>query len=305
MDLDSERLRAFLAVARARNFSRAARRLGKTQPSVSQAVARLERDLGHALFVREGRTSHLAPAGRLLLEHAERIFEEMDRARARLSGLTELREGELVVGTSDTLACYFLPPVFAAFRARYPGVELRLENRPSPAVVAQVAERALDIGVVSLPVSGDERVRQQILAPYRDVVICPPAHPLARRRAVHVKALAAHPLLLLDRTTGGRAALDAAFVQAGVRPRVTMEMGSVEVLKSLVELGFGLSVVPALAVAREARARTLAVLDLRGLSGARSVALVLPATAPLSPAATAFAALARENWSGRSRTWRA
>src|SRR5882757_1289430 len=168
MDMDSERLRAFLAVARARNFSRAARRLGKTQPSVSQAVARLERDLGHALFVREGRTTHLAPAGRLLLEHAERIFDEMDRARARLSGLTELREGELVVGTSDTLACYALPPVFAAFHARYPGVELRLENRPSPAVVAQVAERAIHLGVVSLPVAGDERVRQQVLAPYRD-----------------------------------------------------------------------------------------------------------------------------------------
>jgi DNA-binding transcriptional LysR family regulator len=296
MDLDSERLRAFLAVARARNFSRAARRLGKTQPSVSQAVARLERDLGHALFLRDGRTTRLAPAGRLLLEHAERIFDEMDRARARLSGLAELREGELVVGTSDTLACHVLPPVFAGFRARYPGVDLRLENRPSPAVVTQVAERTIDLGVVSLPVSGDERVRQQILAPYRDVVICPPGHAVARRRQLHVAALAAHPLLLLDRTTGSRAALDAAFGQAGVHPHVAMEMSSVEVLKRLVELGFGLSVVPAVAVVREARARTLAVLGLRGLSG-RSVGLVLPASAPVSPAAAAFAALARETLS--------
>src|SRR5690348_15803123 len=108
MELDSERLRAFVAVARARNFSRAARRLGKTQPSVSQAVARLERDVGQPLFVRDGRTTHLAPAGRLLLEHAERIFDEMERARARLTGLGELREGELALGTSDTLATYLL-----------------------------------------------------------------------------------------------------------------------------------------------------------------------------------------------------
>jgi DNA-binding transcriptional LysR family regulator len=300
MDLDSERLRAFVAVARARNFSRAARRLGKTQPSVSQAVARLERDLGQRLFVRQGRTTHLAPAGRLLLDHAERILDEMERARTRLSGLAELREGELVVGTSDTLACYLLPPVFAAFRARYPGVELRLDNRPSPATAIQVAERAVDLGVVTLPVAGDERVRREPLVPYRDVLICPPGHPLAGRRQVHVKTLAAHALLLLDRTTGARAVLDAAFSHAGIRPRVTMEMSSVEVLKRLVELGFGLSVVPALAVAREARARTLAVLGLRGLPGPRTAGLLLPA-GPVTPAATAFAELARRTLRHRSR----
>src|SRR3954451_16804611 len=174
MVLDSGRLQAFLAVARARNFSRAARRLGKTQPSVSQAVARLEEDLGQPLFLREGRTTQLTAAGRLLAEHAERIFEEMERARARLSGLGELRVGELVVGASDTLATYLLPPVFSAFRARYPGIELRLDNRPSPATIARVAERAVDLGVVTLPAAGDDRVRREPLAAYREVVICPP-----------------------------------------------------------------------------------------------------------------------------------
>src|SRR5689334_3631262 len=152
MDLDTERLRTFLAVARTRNFSRAARRLGKSQPSVSQAVARLEQDVGQPLFVREGRVTHLAPAGRLLVEHAERIFEEMDRAQVRLSGLHELRAGDLVVGASDTLAYYLLPPALAAFRARHPGIELRLDNRPSPATLAALrgAERAVDVGVVTL-----------------------------------------------------------------------------------------------------------------------------------------------------------
>src|SRR5689334_13731948 len=127
MPMDTERLRAFVAVARTRNFSRAARRLGKTQPSISQAVARLERELGQPLFVREGRLSRLTPAGRLLLEHAERIFEEMDRAEARLQDLGALRAGELVVGASDTLAYHVLPPALAAFRARHPAVELRLD----------------------------------------------------------------------------------------------------------------------------------------------------------------------------------
>jgi DNA-binding transcriptional LysR family regulator len=294
--MDSERLRVFLAVARARNFSRAAERLGKTQPSVSQAVAALERELGQLLFRREGRTTHLAPAGKLLVAHAERIFEEMDRARARLAGLAELRAGELVVGTSDTLALYLLPPLLAAFRKRYPGVELRLDNRPSPATAARVVEGKVDLGVVTLPLPAGERVRFEPLRPHHDVVICPPGHPLSRRRRVAPRDLAGHPLLLLDRGTGTRAALESAFTRAGLRPAVSMEMSSVEVLKRLVELGFGLSVVPALSVEREASAGTLEVIPLTGLSG-RQVALALP-TGSVSAAASAFAELARRLLSG-------
>jgi len=267
MTLDTERLRTFVAVARALNFSRAAEELGKTQPSVSQAVAALEAEVGQSLFVREGRSTHLAPAGKLLLEHAQVIFTEMERACAALAGMGELRQGELVVGTSDTLAYYLLPPVFAAFRKRYPGVELRLDNRPSPATAAQVAERSVDLGIVSLPPVPDSRVAFEALVPHEDVVICPPGHALGRKRAVEIEELAAHPLLLLDRTTGARAALDAAFARARVRPNVTMEMSSVEVLKRLCELGFGISVVPALAVARELQARTLARVRVRGLAG--------------------------------------
>jgi DNA-binding transcriptional LysR family regulator len=294
MTLDTERLRTFVAVARARNFSRAAEELGKTQPSVSQAIAALEEELGHALLVREGRSTHLAPAGKLLLAHAEVIFAEMERACSALAGMSELGQGELVVGTSDTLAYYLLPPVFAAFRARYPGVELRLHNRPSPATAAQVAERSVDLGVVSLPLAPDNRLVFEALCPHEDVVICPPGHPLARRRQARVEDLAEHPLLLLDRSTGARAALDAAFARAKVRPEVAMEMSSVEVLKRLCELGFGVSIVPALAVERERRARTLVPVRVPGLSAGRSVGLLTPAAGPLAPAAAAFAAMARE-----------
>jgi DNA-binding transcriptional LysR family regulator len=300
MTLDSERLRTFLAVARARNFSRAAEQLGKTQPSVSQAVATLEREVGQPLFVREGRSTRLSPAGKLLLAHAEAIFAEMDRAWAALAGLQELRAGELVVGTSDTLAYYLLPPVFAAFRARYPGVELRLDNRPSPATAAQVAERSIDLGIVSLPLPPDPRVGFEALVSHEDVVITPPHHPLARR-TVRVEELLAHPLLLLDRTTGARAALDAAFARARAQPRVAMEMSSVEVLKRLVELGFGVSIVPALAVARELRARTLARARVPGLTGGRSVGLLTPTAGPLAPAAVAFAQIARRVLRGQRR----
>jgi DNA-binding transcriptional LysR family regulator len=308
--LDADLLRTFLVVAGERGFSRAARRLARTQSAVSQAVARLERDLGERLFVRDGRVTHLTAAGRILEEHARRVLEEMERARAHLAAQHELREGRLVVGTSDTLAYYFLPPVFAAFRARYPGVELRIDNRPSPATAQRVVERVVDVGVVTLPLPAGltaggrplaGRLATEDLASQRDVVICPPGHSLASRRRLRLEALATEPLVLLDRTTASRAFLDAELARTGASPRVVMEMSSVEVVKRLVELGFGLSVVPQMAVEREVAAGHLVALRLETVAPPRRVGLCTASAEPLAPAATAFVAMARGALAARRR----
>jgi DNA-binding transcriptional LysR family regulator len=300
--IDADQLLAFVTVARERGFSRAARRLGRTQSAVSQAIARLEADLGGRLFLRGGRGAELTAAGRALLGGAQRILEEMERARQGLQALGELRQGLLTVGTSDTLACHVLPPVIAAFRARHPGVDLRLDNRPSPVTAERVAERAVDLGVVSLPLPPDlraagrplaERLQVEPLARQEEVAICPPGHPLARRRRAPLEALLEYPLLLLDRSTGARALLDGELARLGATPDVAMEMSSVEVLKKLVELGLGVSVVPALAVEREVAAGVLAAVRLVGMAAERWVGLLTPAAGPLPAAAGAFAELTR------------
>ncbi len=302
--IDSGRLHTFVVVAREGGFARAGRRLGRTQSSVSQAIAQLEWELGCKAFAREGRGARLTDAGRVLLAHAEEILEQMGRARAHLEAAADLRAGELVIGASDTLACHLLPPLLAAFRARYPGVELRLDNRPSPATARAVAERRTHVGVVSLPLPDDltasarppgQRVRVQSLLRQEDVVILPPGHPLGRRKRLAIRDLLEVPLLLLDRTTGTRAFLERAFAALPAAPRVVMEMSSVEVLKRLVELGFGASVVPAWATAREAAAGSLLARPLRGLPAGRAVGLVTPAVDPLPRATAAFVELARRH----------
>jgi DNA-binding transcriptional LysR family regulator len=277
---------------------------------VSQAVLHLERELGQPLFVRDGRATHLTHAGATLLECAERILEDMALARERLASEGDVQTGRLAIGTSDTLSCHVLPPVLAAFHARYPGVELRLDNRPSPATAVEVAERRVDLGIVALPLPPSlesrgrpilERVRIEPLAPYEDAVICVPGHPIARRHHVRIADLADLPLILLDRTTGTRAFLEAAFARARVRPRVVMEMSSVEVLKRLVELGFGVSVVPAVSVSAEARAGTLAAVPLRGARRGRNIGLVTPIAGTLSSAARAFAEISQREMGGGQR----
>jgi LysR family transcriptional regulator, low CO2-responsive transcriptional regulator len=302
MPLDSDRLLAFVTVAHEQGFSKAAQVLGKTQSAVSQAVMALEAELGARLFVRDGRSTRLTDAGRVLLEHAERVLDDMARARERLSALGELRSGRLVIGATDTLACYVLPPVLRAFRDRHPGVELRLEHRPSPATAVEVAEWRVDVGIVALPLPAgleargrpiEGRVQIEELAPYEDVAICPPDHPLAKKRRVQAAELAREPLLLLDRTTGTRAFLEGAWARDGLRPTVQMEMTSVEVLKRLVELGFGVSIVPSVSVQREVEAGTLVAVKLVEPRSGRSVGLVTPVGSASSPAVAAFSAVAR------------
>jgi len=304
MIMDSGRLAAFAAVARLGGFSKAAKELGKTQSSVSQAVLLLERELGQKLFARDGHTPRLTDAGRALLARATRIFDEMALAESELSQLSALEFGELVLGTSDTLACYFLPPVFAAFRARYPKIELRIDNRPSPVIAERVSERQVDLGIVSLPlpesleVSGhpvSERLDCLLLAPQEDVAVCSPEHALAKRREVGVRELAPHPLLLLDRTTSSRALVDLAFASAQLTPSLAMEMSSVEVLKRLAELGFGVAIVPRFSVEREQHSGTLAVLRLKHFGAPRSVGALTPRAFAPTRAAQAFLTLAKDH----------
>jgi DNA-binding transcriptional LysR family regulator len=301
MEFRSDRLKVFLSVVKEGGFSRAARRLRQTQSSVSQAIAALEAEAGERLFIRSRRTVQLTQAGKVLCAHAGRALDELERAKESLWALRQVTVGTLALGTSDTLATYLLPPVFAAFRERFPGVELRLDNRPSPAIAAKVAAHELDLGLVSLPLpqsepleAGVQDLKQIGLVAQRDVVIAPAAHSLASRRRLTPALLAAEPLVLLDRTTATRAYLDAHFRAAGCQPRVVMEMSSVELLKKLVELGFGVSVVPEIAVHREVGDGSLVALALSGLSRPRQVGFVLRATGAPSRAAQAFIGVARE-----------
>jgi DNA-binding transcriptional LysR family regulator len=308
-ELSTQRLRAFLAVARARGFSLAAREVGQSQSSLSQAVAALEDELGQLLFIRDGRSIHLTEAGRILREHAERALAELSRATDALSALRDLTRGSLLLGTSDTLASYLLPPVFAAFRARYPDVELRLDNRTSPIVAERVAQHRVDLGVISLPLPralriagrpAGEVLRLETLQAQPEVIICPPGHALARRRALSLVELASQPLVLLDRTTASRGLLDESLRALALRPKVVMEMSSIEVIKRLVELGFGLSLIPELAGLREFAQGQLVALRTKGTEASwprRHVGLITPLHGSLSHAARAFIEVLRKELS--------
>lgn len=295
LELRSDRLRLFDAVVRFGGFSAAARALEVTQSSVSQSLAALEREVGQPLFDRSSRKLRLTEAGFVLHAHARGVLDSLEQASAALQRLEVVVTGRLALGATDTLATHLLPPVFAAFRKEHPGVELHLDNRTSPAIAEKVAARELDLGVVSLPLprvsAGVEALTQVPLVAQRDVVIVPRGHELASRKTVRLSDVAKFPLVLLDGTTASRAWLERHFALAKLRPRVAMEMSSLEVLKRLVELDFGISVVPELAVVDEVKAKRLVAIPLSGAER-RMVGLLLPRVP--TRAASAFAKLARK-----------
>jgi DNA-binding transcriptional LysR family regulator len=300
--MDTTRLVAFLAVAEHGGFSKAGQVLGRTQPAVSQAVAALEQELGQRLFLREGRRVRLTAAGQILFEHARTAFDGLAAAERRLSALGELRAGELVLGTSDTIAYHALPPVLAAFRARHPELGLRIVNRPSPAIARAVAEREVDVGILVEPLPEPSRAEAALFAAlgrerlraHEDVAICPPGHALSARRRVSLTELAGQPLVLLDRSTAARDYVEGHFARLGVTPRVALEMNSLELVKRLVELGFGLSVVPRLAIQRELAEGRLHAIGVFQRSEFRQLSLVTHGRGPLTRAAEAFAAITRQ-----------
>ena len=297
MSMETERLNAFLAVVREKNFTRAAEKLFRTQPAISQSIRLLEEDLGEPLFLRLGRSAVLTEAGKILHEHVSEAFESLAQARHRIDALKELREGELTISASDTTSCYILPGILRQFRDRYPKIELRIYNRPSPEAARQVASRRSDIGIVTLPIEHPKLACEPIVA-REDVAVCAPSHPLSKRRRIRFTDLLSYPLLLLDRGSNTRNFIDEKLKESGLTPNIIMELGSIEVIKKLVQMDFGVSIVPGISVREEEEARTLRSIRIFRKSECRRLGFVYQASGVLPLAAQVFMKIMRQEFSG-------
>jgi len=195
----------FLAVARAKSFRRAADALHLSQPSLSQHVAALERELGVKVFDRLRRTVELTEAGRVLEDHVQRLFATLDSARKAIDDLSGLQRGSLVVGASTTPGIYVVPGMLAGFRARYPGIHLSLQIANSAVIEQRVRTNEVDLGVVGGHAlrPGEACVAAGLLDEL--VLILPPAHRWARRREVWPDPPVLERLLIREEGSATRA----------------------------------------------------------------------------------------------------
>jgi DNA-binding transcriptional LysR family regulator len=255
----------FLAVARAKSFRAAAEALHLSQPALSQHVGELERELGARLFDRLGRRVALTEAGRILEEHALRLFATLTSARETIAELYGLTRGTLLVGASTTPGIYVLPSVIASFQARHPGITLNLQIANSSVIEERIRGNELDLGVVGGHAlrPGEECLALGLLDEL--VLIVPPAHPWARRREVVPASLRDQRMLVREEGSATRQVAERALQHAGVTWRASMEVGHTEAIKQAVMAGLGVALVSVHAIRGETAGGRLHALRLKGL----------------------------------------
>src|SRR3989475_8911903 len=229
-------LQTLAAVARHGSFSRAARELRLTQPAVSMQVRQLEQEVGLPLLERVGKRTYTTKAGELLLAHAGRAMQELERGLELVQQLRGIVAGRIRLGTSASFSIYLLPSALRRFRARYPQTELVVVTGNAPEITRAVVANELDVGIVSLPVRERELA---VTSLYRDelVAIGPPDRRSPRGRRATAAGLAREPLILVEQGATLRRGIDDWFQRGSASPALPMELGNTEAIKKLVESG--------------------------------------------------------------------
>lgn len=291
--MDLRRLEVFAKVAELRSFSRAAEALGLTQPTVSEHIRALEDELGALLLDRLGRGATPTRAGSLLLGYARRMLALARETRQALDQFQGRLSGELIVGGSTIPGEYLLPAMIGRFKTLYPDISVRLLIGSSRQVAEWVEDGRAEVGVVGAPPGPKSLVARELQADEL-VVIVPPEHAWVRKTGVMLAELKAEPLIVRERGSGSREALERALAEVNAALsgfRIAGEIGSTQAIKQAVRAGVGLALVSKRAVEDECRAGLLHCLKVTDLRVARAFYLVTHRDRSRSPLAQAFVEL--------------
>ncbi len=259
--MDINQLEVLVAVAREKSFSRAAETLHRTQPAVSQAIRRLETELGEPLFDRSSKDGTLTAAGRVLLGVAQQILNLRHGAHAALKELKDLHRGKLSLSANEYTVMYLLS-ILPVFRASF---------KPN------------DPAIAAVPVVMDELA-----------LIVSPDHPLATKQTISVGELGAESFIAHNVASPYRERVVRTFEKYRTPLNISMEMPTLEAIKRFVEQGMGVALVPRLAARAEIDRGQVAALTVREMRLERRLHLIYRKGATLSHAARAFLRVARD-----------
>jgi len=288
-------LEIFLAVARAGSFRRAAERLALSQPALSQQVKELERRLDSPLFDRLGRSIGLTQAGRLLEEHARRIFAMLQGVQDAMRELRGLDRGSLLLGGSTTPGIYLLPWLLGRFKARHGGIEVSLRIGNTREIEERVRATEVDLGIIGGHLAAFKETCVEASLVDRIVLIVPPRHRWAGRRTIAPAGLSEECLLVREEGSATRRVTEAALERAGAAPRSRLELGHTEAIKQGVLAGLGVAFVSEYAVRSEVAGGRLRSLAVRGVPIQRHFHVIRHEARSLTPAARAFLEFLRQD----------
>ena len=248
--MEIRQLKAFVAISEARTFTAAAQRIHYTQAALSMQIKQLEKEVGLPLFIRMPRRVVLTEAGEHLLERARLILREHDAALSEIEELAGAGRGRLRLGSaSGMVSAEALPTILKRLRKSYPLAEVSVTSGTSEELVKKIHAGEMDMAFVSLPVEA-RSIETELLSQDQLVAIASPRHPLAAHRVISAFALAGERLILSERGGNTRRLIEAFFKEAGVKPKVVMELNRQAAIKNMVASDMGVGIVP-LSVARE------------------------------------------------------
>ncbi|MEE9220384.1 MAG: selenium metabolism-associated LysR family transcriptional regulator [candidate division NC10 bacterium] len=299
--MNLSQLKAFLAVAQDRSFSRAAEKLYLTQPAVSKQIQALEEALGMRLFDRVGRSILLTQAGNILHDHAHIAFQTLEEARETINQLRGLQRGHLRISAASTIGTYMLPQPLGELKAQFPGIEISLAITNKARVVQQVLSHEVELGFVGPPVEPAELEMEEYLLDEL-VLIMAPTHRLAREESVGVAELVEEVFILREQGSGTREIMEEELGRVRVSLKKAMELGSTEAIKQAVAANLGVSIVSKFAISLEILQGRLAVARLPELNLRRQLFVIHHGGRTLSPAAQEFCSLLRRSAVVRRKT---
>jgi LysR family hydrogen peroxide-inducible transcriptional activator len=270
--MELHQLRYFVAVADLKNFTRAAEKCLVAQPSLSQQIINLEKELGRSLFERLGRKVRLTDAGRSLYEQSVPILASVEEAKRRVSETADPGRGKVSVGAIPTVAPYLLPPLLRQFARKFPCSEVAVHEDLTEHTVKGCLEGELDVGVAALPLASDllhvePLFREELL------LALPPGHRLTKKRRITLEDVGGEPFILLDEIHCLGEHIVRFCTQNDCHPLVQCRSAQLLTVQELVALGQGVSLIPAMACDVD-RGKRCRYRSLAGNKPARTLAMI-------------------------------
>jgi len=288
--MELRQLQYTLQIAEERNFSRAADKLHIAQPSLSQQLSKLERELGVKLFQRNTSTVELTYAGASFIEHARKIMDAVEQLRQEMDDISQLRAGRVVIGSMPITGSHLLPYVLPAFKEAYPDIQVALLEDTSLNLEKLTAGGGTDLSLLSLPLQEPTLTYEPIGEEIIDLAV-PPQHPLASFEAspggVALEQLKDEPFIVLKKGQGFRKLTIDLCRSAGFEPNIVFESNNIETVQSLVAAGMGITLVPRF-IARSKRSELIPVYIPLSSSPSRTLVIAYRRGRYLSKAAEAF-----------------
>jgi DNA-binding transcriptional LysR family regulator len=287
-----EDVRVFVTVAAERSFSRAARKLRRTQPAVSQAIRRLEHAAGERLIDRTSRDGTLTDAGEVLLDYGARLLRLADEAASAVTDLRQVRKGRVLIGANEG-GVHAVLPLISAFQQQHPTILVEVRRLSSRHMSQEVHLKSIDFGVLTFN-PADRDLMSVVVTTDELVLLVRPDHPLAGKKQITMEEMGQQAVIAHNDPSPARDQVLKMFDERQVPLNIRLSLPSLDGIKRAVELGLGVALLPRRCAQGEIARGELREIRVPELRSPRQVRLVCRREAQLSYAAQAFLAVARQ-----------